>query len=82
MTEQPAKAGEHERLNRVLASLEAEDNDALRDELDQLHAAETADLLESLPTALPLTVVAGPRAESALILRAILADHPNGSGHL
>jgi len=29
------------------------------------------DLLESLPTALPLTVVAGPRSESALILRAM-----------
>jgi magnesium transporter len=49
VTEQPAKVQEHERLNRVLALLEAEDNDALRAELDQLHTAETADLLESLP---------------------------------
>jgi len=49
VTEQPAKDREHERLNRVLALLEAEDNDALRGEVDQLHAAETADLLESLP---------------------------------
>jgi magnesium transporter len=49
VTEQPAKVQEHERLNRVLDLLEAEDNDALRGELDQLHTAETADLLESLP---------------------------------
>ena len=49
MTEQSAKLQEHERLNRVFALLDAEDNEALRGELDQLHAAETADLLESLP---------------------------------
>ena len=49
MTEQSAKVQEHERLNRVFALLDAEDNEALRGELDQLHAAETADLLESLP---------------------------------
>jgi magnesium transporter len=49
VTEQPAKVREHERLDRVFALLEAEDNAALRAELDQLHAAETADLLESLP---------------------------------
>jgi magnesium transporter len=49
VTEQSAKLQEHERLNRVFALLDAEDNEALRGELDQLHAAETADLLESLP---------------------------------
>jgi len=49
VTEQSAKVQEHERLNRVFALLDAEDNEALRGELDQLHAAETADLLESLP---------------------------------
>ena len=49
MTEQPAKVQEHERLDRVFALLAAADNEALRRELDQLHAAETADLLESLP---------------------------------
>ena len=49
MTEQSAKVQELERLNRVFALLDAEDNEALRGELDQLHAAETADLLESLP---------------------------------
>jgi magnesium transporter len=36
-------------VNRVLSLLEVKDNDALRGELDQLHTAETADLLESLP---------------------------------
>jgi magnesium transporter len=49
VTEQPSKVQEHERLNRVFALLEAKDNAALRAELDQLHTAETADLLESLP---------------------------------
>jgi len=49
VTEQSAKLQEHERLNRVFALLDTEDNEALRGELDQLHAAETADLLESLP---------------------------------
>jgi magnesium transporter len=49
VTEQSVKVQEHERLNRVFALLDAEDNEALRGELDQLHAAETADLLESLP---------------------------------
>jgi magnesium transporter len=49
VTEQPAKVQEHERLDRVFALLAAGDNAALRRELDQLHPAETADLLESLP---------------------------------
>jgi len=49
VTEQSAKLQEHERLNRVFTLLDAEDSEALRGELDQLHAAETADLLESLP---------------------------------
>ena len=49
MTEQPAKVREHERLDRVFALLAAADNETLRRELDELHAAETADLLESLP---------------------------------
>ncbi len=49
VTEQPAKVQEHERLDRVFALLSAANNEALRSELDQLHPAETADLLESLP---------------------------------
>jgi magnesium transporter len=49
VTEQPAQVQEHERLDRVFALLAAADSEALRGELDRLHAAETADLLESLP---------------------------------
>jgi magnesium transporter len=49
VTEPQEKVQERERLDRVIDLLEAEDNAALRGELVQLHPAETADLLESLP---------------------------------
>lgn len=49
MTEQPARVQEHEFLDRIFALLAADEIEALRAELDRLHPAETADLLESLP---------------------------------
>jgi len=56
--------------DQLLGALKSEKPDGLF--VDLGHAPHLAlDLLESLPTRLPLTLVAGPHTESALILRAM-----------
>ena len=56
--------------NQLLGTLKSEKPDGLF--IDLGYAPHVVlDLLESLPTGLPLTVVSGPHAESSLILRAM-----------
>jgi len=56
--------------DQLLGALKSERPNGLF--VDLGHAPHVVlDLLESLPTALPLTLVSGPRTESALILRAM-----------